>query len=278
MKSSRRGSSSTTAAKDSHAAVSSALNNDIKVRPDRFDSLPTKKVDVDPEESGSSGDDDDGEGDYKTAFRLAQCLGLFPVKGLTKSSKISHGGKSSVVFQPLSLRLFATVALLLVIMVLEGFGLFHIFILGAKREEFQVSKEGFIVQVESTKGGGGVLSLAPVVHYGTTVRAELTPKKCFWYVYSRLSFQLISILALIYSAFRFPRASKMWIKMESHSRGIIPRSSSRFLTIGLILLVIFSSVIQAVFGTVCSMALNFKRNDTATVEKINGFFAKYAVS
>lgn len=113
------------------------------------------------ESSSSSGPDD-----FKTAFRLAQCLGLFPVKGLTH--KKSGRDSGIIAFKPLSLRLFATVALLLVILVIEGIGLFHIFVLGSKKEEFQVSKEGFIVQQKESPPTA-LFSLAPIVHYGTTV-------------------------------------------------------------------------------------------------------------
>ena len=86
------------------------------------------------------------------------------------------------------------------------------------------------------------------------------------------------MVTLIYSAFWFPHASRLWIKVESFS---VPRSSegsSRCITVALILVTVVSSVVQAVFGTVCSMTMELKRNDTAAYEKINGFFAKYAVS
>ena len=83
---------------------------------------------------------------------------------------------------------------------------------------------------------------------------------------------------LIYSASQFPQVSLLWSRVES----FLPSSSfstgkGKCATVGLILATLFSSVAQAVFGTVCSMSMELNRNDTATVEKIGGFFSKYAV-
>lgn len=110
--------------------------------------------DGDPEKSGKTSG-------FRSVFRAAQCLGLFPVSGLRKS-------ESQVEFKPVSLKFFAFLLCLLALIVMEGLGLVNIFLLGKSKKDFKVSQEGYIAPNLSL-----VSDVAPVVHYGTSVSWRL---------------------------------------------------------------------------------------------------------
>ncbi len=123
-------------------------------------------------------------------FRGAQMAGLFPVSGLKKGgsrsikNNITNNNKDTIEFRPASFRLIATVVFVLAVVVLEGLGLLHM-LLNRRRPPLEVENgnaiggsdleaedgEGEGVQQSDYKHGSGINSnLAPVVHYGTTVR------------------------------------------------------------------------------------------------------------
>lgn len=86
-----------------------------------------------------------------SVFKAAYYLGLFPVSGI--------GG--NVEFKPLSLKLIATVAFILAVLVLEGLGLIHMMISGKRSGNANVDN---LHRQEWMSA-----DLAPVLHYGSTV-------------------------------------------------------------------------------------------------------------
>ena len=90
---------------------------------------------------------------FGTIFRAAHFLGLFPVSGM---------GSGEIEFKPLSLKLIATVLFIIAVLVLEGLGLVHMLIVGRKTSNIDL--DNFYRQ------GTIAADLAPVLHYGATVR------------------------------------------------------------------------------------------------------------
>ena len=111
-----------------------------------------------------------GRSQYQSIFRAAHFLGLFPVSGLSTSSKRRKDGEiaersdaEGIVFRPASWRLLATFVFIVAVLFLEGMGLIHMLV--ATDRSFKDSHVNFVTYRHGTIAS----DLAPVLHYGATV-------------------------------------------------------------------------------------------------------------
>ena len=107
---------------------------------------------------------------YQAIFRAANFLGLFPVSGLSASTKKIKDGElgqresvQEIEFRPASWRLLATLIFIIAVLILEGMGIIHMLV--STDGSYTESHIDFVTYRHGTIAS----DLAPVLHYGATV-------------------------------------------------------------------------------------------------------------